>query len=106
MQYQASRGGRAPGHLREMFVDVIEGNTQDPWWLAFGAEGLVVFYDPRMQARWDRWDARERARWLLGQLWNCTDIMPSDLCQSLDLPPGSTYAQAVRRLKADRLAAA
>jgi hypothetical protein len=37
--------------------------------------------------------------WLLGQLWACTDILPAGYCEQLDLPHGSTYAQAVRRIK-------
>lgn len=36
---------------------------------------------------------------LLGQLWNCTDILPSEVCAALDMPEGSTYAQAVRQVK-------
>jgi hypothetical protein len=40
----------------------------------------------------------ERLRPLIGSLWNCTDIMPSDLCDALDLHLGSTYAQGVRSL--------
>lgn len=31
-------------------------------------------------------------------LWNCTDIVPSLACDVLDIPLGSTYAQAVRSL--------
>jgi hypothetical protein len=37
--------------------------------------------------------------WLLGQLWTSTDVMPGGYCDQLDLPHGSTYAQAVRRMK-------
>lgn len=40
--------------------------------------------------------------WLLGQLWTCTDILPAGYCDQLDLPHGSTYAQAVRRIKVRR----
>lgn len=36
---------------------------------------------------------------LIGQLWNCTDIMPASLCAELDMPAGATYAQGARRLK-------
>ena len=32
--------------------------------------------------------------WLLGQLWNCRDIMPSTLCADLGMREGSTYAMA------------
>jgi hypothetical protein len=39
--------------------------------------------------------------WLIGQLWNCTDIMPSgyDDIYGLDLESNCTYAQAVRKIK-------
>ena len=37
--------------------------------------------------------------WLLGQLWHCTDVLPAGYCDQLDIPKGSTYAQAVRRMK-------
>lgn len=36
---------------------------------------------------------------VLGYLWNCTDILPGDYCRQLDIPSGSTYAQAVQRHK-------
>ena len=39
-------------------------------------------------------------RWLLGQLWNCSDILPGDKCDDLGLPSGSSYAQAARTLRA------
>jgi len=31
-------------------------------------------------------------------LYHCTDTMPSDLCQELDVPVGSSYAQAAQKL--------
>lgn len=37
--------------------------------------------------------------WLLGQLWNCTDVLPAGYCDQLDISKGSTYAQAVRCMK-------
>ena len=37
--------------------------------------------------------------WLLWQLWHCTDVLPAGYCDQLDIPKGSTYAQAVRRVK-------
>jgi hypothetical protein len=37
---------------------------------------------------------------LAGTLWRCTDIMPSSLCDALDMLAGSTYAQAARRVRA------
>ena len=38
----------------------------------------------------------EDARAASGKVWNCTDIMPRDLCNSLDVPQGSTYAKGAR----------
>jgi hypothetical protein len=35
----------------------------------------------------------------IGLVWNCNDTMPSSDCYTLELPPGSTYAQGARRLK-------
>lgn len=35
-------------------------------------------------------------KFIIGQLWNCSDIMPRDLCDELDMARGSTYAQGVR----------
>lgn len=35
---------------------------------------------------------------ILEMLQNCTDIMPSSLCQNLELPQGSTYEQGVRKM--------
>ncbi|MDP9165814.1 MAG: hypothetical protein M3O32_07105 [Actinomycetota bacterium] len=39
---------------------------------------------------------------LAGLLWNCTDVMPSGLCEDLELPAGSSYAQAARKLRRKR----
>ena len=36
--------------------------------------------------------------WLIGSLWNCSDILPTDCCKQLGIGRGSTYAQAVRGL--------
>jgi hypothetical protein len=38
------------------------------------------------------------ARWVRGQLWNCSDSLPSYLCGDLGIPGGSSYALAVRSL--------
>lgn len=58
----------APGHIRDRFEELVDQE--------------VLF--------------AEMPRWLLGRLWNCTDCMPRSLCAMLDMPQGSTYAQAVR----------
>ena len=58
-----------------------------------------------MQVRWDRYRVEERRRWLFGRLWNCTDVMPSELRDEVggllvrdraDEP--ITYAAAVQAL--------
>ena len=36
---------------------------------------------------------------LAGDMWNCTDVMPSFLCEVLDMPQGSTYARGARRIR-------
>ena len=40
-------------------------------------------------------------RKIAGRVWKCTDILPGDDCEILDIPRGSTYAQAVRKMKQD-----
>jgi hypothetical protein len=61
--------GHAPGHLRDAFCEAIAGRDDD-----------------------------ELHR-LSGLLWTCTDTLPSAFCGSLDLPDGSTYAQAARAVR-------
>ncbi len=36
---------------------------------------------------------------VIGELSNCTDILPAEYRLVLDLPQGSTYAKAVRKFK-------
>jgi hypothetical protein len=79
MRYDPRLGGHAPGHLRDAFLEWIEG----------GADAEFVLID----------DEPKPLRWLIGQLWNCSDMLPSSECDALDLRAGSTYAQAVRSLK-------
>ena len=80
-RYRASRGGHAPKQLRDWFLTYVEtGELQR-----------------------DMVDQDLTLRWLVGQLWNCSDHMPRRLFVDLDLPPGSTYAQAVRTLGIPRV---
>ncbi|MEO3811340.1 hypothetical protein ABGB17_20290 [Sphaerisporangium sp. B11E5] len=66
--------GHAPGDLRNPFLEAIEEH------------GLAA--------------ARDMRRPGFTKLWNCTDILPGWACDLLDVPSGSTYAQAVRSLPA------
>ena len=59
MPYDARRGGHAPGHIRGAFLD----------WIERGADDASVCID-------DDPDGEHPVRWILGQLWNCTDVMP------------------------------
>lgn len=81
-RYNPSRGGHAPGHLREAFQEWLDADSDSDW----------VEIDGE----------RHPIDWLLGKLWNSSDVLPASYCQDLDIPQGSTYAQAVRRVKADR----
>lgn len=90
MKYRANRGGHAPAHLRQAFELLLE------CWMAGDVSGLddvvdlrYIFYDQE----------RASARRIIGQLWNCTDVLPGMWCSELDLLSGSTYAQGARRLK-------
>jgi hypothetical protein len=101
-KYRADLGGHAPGHLREALIEALEraevGDVAH-WTHALADEEVLSHCDPVFQRSWDRWPTRRRAMWLLGQLHNCVDIMPSMLCSQLELPPGSTYARAARMLR-------
>lgn len=80
MKYKPNRGGHAPGFLRDAFQEWVEEGDQ---------EKKTVIID----------DEEKPLNWLLGQLWNCTDILPGCDCMLLDIPSGSTYAQAVRSIR-------
>jgi hypothetical protein len=81
MTYRADRGGHAPDYLRTVFQEYLEA----------GEETDTVEIEHT--------DERQPLRWLIGQLWDCTDVLPSAYCALLDLPQGNTYAQAVRQLR-------
>ena len=63
--------GHAPGQFRDAFLEAVEfEETDSPEFIA-----------------------------LCGKLWNCTDILPRDACNDLDIRQGSTYAMAARVLR-------
>jgi hypothetical protein len=71
----------APTHLREALQEYLDSDT------------------PAKEFRVEHDGEDKSLEWLLGQLWNCTDVLPGGHCDQLDIPKGSTYAQAVRRMK-------
>jgi hypothetical protein len=94
-RYQAPRGGHAPGHLREAFLEWINESR------GLSADNplpstVTIDEEPRPVG------------WLFGQLWNCSDVLPRhafdevhDILASENAPPidRQTYAAAVRALK-------
>lgn len=108
--YSAARGGHAPGHLRDALLACFEDpDSAAPWWETLGDTDALSFYDPAKQAAWETKSTKERARWLTGQLWNCSDILPGDVVTQLlelaersndpPLPNIGTYATAARFLR-------
>ena len=97
--YNASRGGHAPGHLRDALLTALSQHANDSeegtWWTHLD----ISFFSLRQQIQWNTRSPRERAIWLTGQLRNCRDILPGSACALAGLRSGSTYAQLVRRVR-------
>ena len=64
-------------------------------------EETIRFFDEQFQKHWDRLPSKERARWLVGQLWNCSDSLPGELYREFEVESG-TYAGLVRKLWRER----
>ena len=92
-EYSPSRGGHAPGDLREAFAEALD--AFEAW--GGGDPG------PTIEVRGTRLTVSA----ICGLLWNCSDVMPSTLNQQLsDLTKwpqdglrSSTYAAGARLLK-------
>lgn len=73
----ANRGGQAPGHIHDAFIEAIESHC---WRVEiYGRHYSII--------------------WLTSLLWDCMDTMPPYACDELHIPRGSTYAQASRHLR-------
>ncbi len=83
MRYQASRGGHAPEHLRDALHHFV-----NHYWLSSNPLPDMIYV----------YGERQSLTWLLGQLWNCTDVLPDRYAQALDLERGTSYARAVRKI--------
>ena len=99
MKYNAARGGHAPGHIREAFLECMDGGDAKKWYEKLGEENTLFFYKASAQQKWQAMSLADRGRWITGQLWNCTDTLPGDVCQWLDLPQGSSYSNAARMVR-------
>jgi hypothetical protein len=75
--YKFGHGGHVGGHLRDAFEDFIDGPHEEHFHNGKQLDLLA----------------------LTGMLWNCTDVMPGDLCDALDLPRGATYARGARKVR-------
>jgi len=86
------------GRIREIFAGCVaawDGETE--WWAPLNDVNPSSFADRKFQQNWTEMNKEDRARWLIGQLWNCTDVCPHEVADSLDIP-GGTFASIVRRL--------
>jgi hypothetical protein len=90
----------SPGYFREAFAVALDG------YLYANDSSLDGFFydDATTQRLWDGKCTEDRLWWIAGKLWRCTDILPSSMCSDLDMLPGSTYAQACRRIRQELVA--
>lgn len=93
--YSTLRGGHAQGHLRDAFIEAVEAIEQ---WELGEPEPVVLVGHAQ-----EEWPVSK----VLRTMWNCTDIMPEMLRQSIDdmLPylcglKRRTYAAGSRALLA------
>src|ERR1700676_1439450 len=92
-RYLPSRGGHAPGDLRDAFADAVDAYE------AWGGSNP----GPTIEVRGGRLTVSA----ICGLLWNCSDVMPSTMSQhhnDLTKPPqdglrSNTYAAGARLLK-------
>lgn len=80
--------GHAPEDLRQRFQEYA-----DIFYSPFPPEESESEYYPEGMSTYDFY-------FTLGQLWHCTDGLPSSYCEQIEIPHGSTYAQAARKIKA------
>jgi hypothetical protein len=98
-KYNPARGGHAPGHLRDGLLMALrkawDTSREEAWWDYLD----MTFFDPILMNLWNTWTPKQRGIWLIGQLWNCRDVLPGSVCALASLSQGSTYAQFVRHLR-------
>ena len=90
--------GHAGGHLRD--ARRLE-KDRVRWW----THVRIDFDSERHHAWWNRLSDHEKGRWLLGQLWCCSDVLPGWVCPEFAhyddrgvVRQPTTYAQLVRLL--------
>jgi hypothetical protein len=85
-----------------MFHGALCYYESDPWFGVLDEEfGENHIWPGKHLVKWNGMSDRERGLWLTGKLWNDRGIMPSDLCNTIELPQGSSYARGARKLRND-----
>ncbi len=79
-----------PGHIRRAFDELAE-RVEVP--------GEILFDNEDAQEQWDGMGVEGQLQALAGWIWYSSDIMPNYVCDSLDLPQGSTYGQAAQLVR-------
>jgi hypothetical protein len=92
-RFNSARSNYTPDSLCDILLGALETDSS-AWWNCLNFESFA--YADRNAL--ENMQPKERARWLLGRLWNCTDVAPSTTCCDFDLPPGCSFAQLVRAL--------
>jgi hypothetical protein len=92
--------GHAGGHLRDGLLSALDHN--DEWWKNIE----INFLRERHNLWWNRLSHKNRAKWLLGQLWHSRDIVPQMTRQEVrewfpEDPEPFTYARLARLLARD-----
>ena len=87
-------------HLRDVLLSALD-RGENPWWRQVTQTDGSWLGDMRKRAWWNSAGDRERALWVSGQLSACRDILPDNYCELMNMPRGSTFADAVRKLEND-----
>ena len=77
-----TQSGPPSGDIRDAFIA----------WLDEGADATEVEIDGNKQS----------ITRLFDQIRDCADILPRVYCDDLEIPQGSTYADAVKKLESDQ----
>ncbi|MCA1840852.1 MAG: hypothetical protein ABR507_11420 [Actinomycetota bacterium] len=83
----------APEYIKDAFQHWVEG------WGWESKERHLYPYNEIVYDVGDKNDEWQLTR-LLGKLWKCTEVMPNNLCDRLDIEHGSTYAKAAQMILA------
>ncbi|HVF12456.1 MAG TPA: hypothetical protein VNA87_05150 [Actinomycetota bacterium] len=92
---KVSLGGKmaeVPKYVMQAFESWVEGWGWETERAFFPYKEIVIDVGPDNED----WPLTK----LLGKLWRCSDHLPKDMCERLDLPEGSSYARAAQAIMA------